>query len=55
MNKAHVIETTKTCTVAFTKQEIPWLFDVEKNVSIGKKEDDGETDCMLLSCHVRVS
>ena len=29
MNKAHVIEITKACSVDFMK-EIPWLFDVER-------------------------
>ena len=28
---------TKTSTVAFMKETIPWLFDVERNMSIGKK------------------
>ena len=43
LKKAHVIEITKACTVTFLwKQELPWLFDVEKNVSIGKKTEDGE-------------
>ena len=45
------MEITKACTVvflyfyAFWKQEIPWFFDVERNVSIGKKQkktEDGE-------------
>ena len=33
-----MIEITKACTVHFRKQEIPWLFDVERNLSIGKKK-----------------
>ena len=32
-----MIEITKANTIAFTNQEIPWLFDVEK----GKKTEDG--------------
>ena len=36
-NGAYVIEMTKTSTVAFMKETIPWLFDVERNMSIGKK------------------
>ena len=38
LNRAHVIEITKACIVAFIKQEIPWLFDVERR----KKTEDGE-------------
>ena len=36
--KAHVIEITKACIVAFMKQELPQLFDVLK----GKKTEDSE-------------
>ena len=38
LNKTHVIEITKACTVAFMKTR-NWFFDVdfERNVSIGKK------------------
>ena len=38
------MEITKACTVVFLffydflKQEIPWFFNVERNVSIGKKK-----------------
>ena len=30
LNKAHVTEIIKACIVALWKQEIPWLFDVER-------------------------
>ena len=33
-----MIEITKARTIAFTNQEIPWLFDVEK---VKKTEDGG--------------
>ena len=35
------IEITKTCRVAFMKAKNS-LFDVERNMSIGKKTEDGE-------------
>ena len=39
LNKAHVIEITKAGKVASWKQEIPSLFDIDRNVFIGKKQD----------------
>ena len=34
----YVIKIAKICTVALMKVRIPWFFDVERNVSIGKKK-----------------
>ena len=42
LNKTHVVEITKACTVAFMKKGNS-LFDVERNMSIGKKKtENGE-------------
>ena len=32
-----VVKIAKICTVALMKVRIPWFFDVERNVSIGKR------------------
>ena len=37
-----MIEITKACTVALMRKEIPCLFNLERNVSIGKKSEDDE-------------
>ena len=38
LNSTHVIEITNTCTDALMKARNSLLFDVERNVSIGKKQ-----------------
>ena len=48
LNEAHVIEKTKACTVAFMKRRNSWLFDIERNVTIRKKTEDGEIYCLKL-------
>ena len=37
-----MINITKTYQLFLLKQEIPWLFNVERTVSNGKKREDGE-------------
>ena len=36
-----MIEITKTSAISFIKQEIPWLFNVEKKQTKKKKIEDG--------------
>ena len=42
LNKTHVIKKQSYVQLLLWKQEIPWFFDVERNVSIGKKTEYDE-------------
>ena len=39
LNKTHVIKKQSYVQLLLWKQEIPWFFDVERNVSIEKKQN----------------